>query len=206
MSTAISTDLLWVGGTNVPGLGFRDDNPGGDLGWVIGANDRGGGGNGDNALCIISFENGASVDDTWRPVEDSSGGTEVATFGQTGHVGIGNINPGYELTIAGTLYASGSSLEYKKNIDDYIHDISNLLKLRPVKYQYKEKYKKFGKKLSSGYQIGLIAEETDKIYPELGVKLQDNEGSKNVDYEKLSILLLQGIKNLNDRVNKLKEV
>jgi hypothetical protein len=80
------------------------------------------------------------------------------------------------------------------------------MKLKPVTYQYKEEYKHLGKELKSETQIGLIAEEVAETYPELAilVKENDNDVVRNVDYEKLSIVLLAEVQKLRREVDDLK--
>ena len=57
---------------------------------------------------------------------------------------------------------------------------------------------------SDGYrQIGLIAQEVEKIYPEL--VLTDVDGYKSVDYSKLTPILVEAIKELKAENDKLKE-
>jgi len=80
------------------------------------------------------------------------------------------------------------------------------MKLTPVAYQYKDEYCHLGKELKSGTQIGLIAEDVAEVYPELAI-LKDEEDEKvvrNVDYEKLSIILLSELQKLRAEVDELK--
>ena len=126
----------------------------------------------------------------------------------TGNVGINTSSPGnYKLNVNGTFYSAGSSLEYKTDITTLDIDTNKILELRPVTYQYKDEYKHLGKELKSGTQIGLIAEEVAEVFPELALLKQDEDGEtrvRNVDYEKLSILLLSEVQKLRKEVNELK--
>jgi hypothetical protein len=47
-------------------------------------------------------------------------------------------------------------------------------------------------KFDTDIQVGLVAQEVEKLFPEL-VKTDEN-GFKAISYDKLSVLLLQGIK------------
>ena len=124
-----------------------------------------------------------------------------------GNLGIGIENPGiYKLNVNGAFYAAGSSKEYKTSICEYNTDSCMFMKLKPVTYDYKEEWKHLGKELKSGTQIGLIAEDTAEVFPELAV-LKDEEDQKvvrNVDYEKLSIVLLAEVQKLRKEVDDLK--
>ena len=121
----------------------------------------------------------------------------------SGNVGIGTTNPGsYMLYVSGTIYASGSSLKYKEKIQP-IENTEGLYNLIPVSFDYKDEYKHFGKTLGSEKQIGLIAEDVAKYVPELAIYV-DGE-PRNVDYEKLSVLLLSELKKHNEKIKYLEE-
>jgi hypothetical protein len=135
-------------------------------------------------------------------------GTRYMDVTSTGNIGINTSSPGtYKLNVNGTFYSAGSSLEYKTDITTLDTDTNKILELRPVTYQYKDEYKHLGKELKSGTQIGLIAEEVAEVFPELALLKQDEDGEtrvRNVDYEKLSILLLSEVQKLRKEVNELK--
>jgi hypothetical protein len=126
--------------------------------------------------------------------------------GCTGNVGISTCAPTYRLHVNGTFYAAGSSQEYKTSICQYDTDSCMFMKLKPVTYQYKDEYKHLGKELKSGTQIGLIAEEVAETYPELAILVNEEENKvvRNVDYEKLSIVLLAEVQKLRKEVDDLK--
>jgi hypothetical protein len=136
-----------------------------------------------------------------------AGGTTRMVFDGCGNVGINTTSPGsYKLNVNGAFYAAGSSCEYKTQICQYNTDSCMFMKLTPVTYQYKDEYTHLGKELKSGTQIGLIAEDVAEVYPELAI-LKDEEDNKvvrNVDYEKLSIILLSELQKLRAEVDELK--
>jgi hypothetical protein len=78
--------------------------------------------------------------------------------------------------------------------------------LKPVTYQYKDEYTHLGKELKSGIQIGLLAEDTADVFPELAIMVNedDNKVVRNVDYEKLSIILLSEVQKLRKEVDNIK--
>jgi hypothetical protein len=124
-----------------------------------------------------------------------------------GNIGINSCTPGsYKLYVNGAFYAAGSSCEYKTSICQYNTDSCMFMKLTPVTYQYKDEYTHLGKELKSGTQIGLIAEDVAEVYPELAI-LKDEDDMKivrNVDYEKLSIVLLSEVQKLRKELDELK--
>jgi hypothetical protein len=125
----------------------------------------------------------------------------------SGSVGINTTTPGtYKLNVNGAFYAAGSSCEYKTSICQYNTDSCMFMKLTPVTYQYKDEWCHLGKELKSGTQIGLIAEDVAEVYPELAI-LKDEDDQKivrNVDYEKLSIVLLSEVQKLRKELDELK--
>ena len=123
-----------------------------------------------------------------------------------GDIGINQGTPSYKLHVNGTFYAAGSSQDYKQSICNYNTDSCMFMKLKPVTYQYKEEYCHLGKELKSGTQIGLIAEEVAETYPELAILVNEEENKvvRNVDYEKLSVILLSEVQKLRREVDDLK--
>jgi hypothetical protein len=126
----------------------------------------------------------------------------------SGNVGINTSTPGtYKLNVNGAFYAAGSSCEYKTSICNYNTDSCMFMKLKPVTYQYKDEWCHLGKELKSGTQIGLIAEDTAEVFPELAILKEEDEQKivRNVDYEKLSIVLLAEVQKLRHEMDQLKQ-
>ena len=123
-----------------------------------------------------------------------------------GNVGINCSAPSYKLHVNGTFYAAGSSQDYKQSICNYNTDSCMFMKLKPVTYQYKDEYCHLGKELKSETQIGLIAEDVAEVYPELAILVNEDEQKvvRNVDYEKLSVILLSEVQKLRKELDELK--
>lgn len=178
----------------------------GDNCWIMGVTDRGGVGSpGQNAFIIKHTPSSATLtgsNDWW----DTSKGTELLTIDDSGNTGILDGTPDYKLSVNGTIYSSGSSLEYKTDVEDYLYEPSKIMNLLPVEYVYKEEYEHLGKRLVSEKQIGLIAEDTAEVCPELAITIEEDgeQVVRNVDYEKLSVVLIGGIKDMYERIEKLK--
>jgi len=98
--------------------------------------------------------------------------------------------------VAGNICATGSiggcsDIRYKKDITPITNALSNVMQLRGVNYFLKTK--EFPEKqFTNTRQIGIIAQEIEKIYPE--VVLTDKDGYKSVDYSRLTPILLEAIK------------
>jgi hypothetical protein len=132
--------------------------------------------------------------------------TEHVRFMNGGNVGIGISCANYRLHVNGTFYAAGSSQDYKQSICNYNTDSCLFMCLKPKTYQYKDEWKHLGKDLKSETQIGLIAEEVAESHPELAILVneEDNKVVRNVDYEKLTIILLSELQKLRQEVDQLK--
>ncbi len=114
----------------------------------------------------------------------------------------GIVSPGgYGLYVVGSAYSTGtwagSDERWKKNISDYGLVLDKLVKLNPVTYEWrKDEFPDMG--FEDGSQVGLIAQDVEKLFPEL-VRTDEN-GYKAVSYEKLSVLLLEGMKEQQYRI------
>jgi hypothetical protein len=141
----------------------------------------------------------------WSTQVGNTAPTERMRITPSGNVGIGISSPSYLLHVNGTFYAAGSSQDYKTSVCQYDTDSCMFMKLKPVTYQYKDEYKHLGKELKSETQIGLIAEEVAEVMPELAVLIneEDNKVVRNVDYEKLSIVLLNEVQKLRREMDSL---
>jgi hypothetical protein len=159
---------------------------------------------------IISWNASVGIigTDTNHGLQIRTCGTERIRITCNGEIGINTTSPGsYKLYVNGAFYSAGSSCEYKTQICQYNTDSCMFMKLTPVTYQYKDEWSYLGKELKSGTQIGLIAEDVADFYPELAMMKEDFDGEKrvrNVDYEKLSIILLSELQKLRAEVDELK--
>ncbi len=122
--------------------------------------------------------------------------SNAVTVLKNGNFGLGTSTPGYRLTVNGTAWCSsgawtGSDIRWKKNIVEINDVLKNVLTLRPVKYQLRsDDFPEMN--FTNEVQIGLIAQDVEKVFPNL--VMTDNNGYKAVSYEKLSVVLVEGIK------------
>ena len=96
---------------------------------------------------------------------------------------------------AGQLGTTSSSIRYKENVQDMADSSSDLLKLRPVTFDF------IGKP-SHKRQVGLIAEEVYEIMPDLVVHNIDGE-IESVKYHDLPALLLNELQKAVKRIEVL---
>jgi len=102
-----------------------------------------------------------------------------------------------------TAYYS-SDVSLKTNIENIPNALNKVMNIRGVGFDWKDSYinERGGE---DGYfirkhDVGVIAQEIEKVLPEV-VATRDN-GIKAVKYEKLIALLIEAIKELNDKIEK----
>lgn len=111
------------------------------------------------------------------------------------------------MTISGKMNSSGieelSDLRFKRNISPLKNALNNLLKLEGVTYNWR--VVDFpNKAFDEGLEIGVIAQEVEKIYPE--VVSTDSEGYKAVQYSHLVPVLIEAIKEQQYQIRQLNKL
>ena len=102
---------------------------------------------------------------------------------------------------AGGLYAgtscAGSSGRFKENITDLNLGLDEVMKLRPVTYNWREDYNS----KDSDLQFGFIAEEARNV-SELFVNYDSNGTLHGVNYAQLTALLAKGVQEQQGQIDK----
>lgn len=103
------------------------------------------------------------------------------------------------LPIYATGFVNVSSGKLKQNISPSSYGLAEIMKIKPVKYQYT-----FDK--SGVYQLGFIAEEMAEIVPEL-VAFHDEENNiategeaKGIDYSKMAAVLVKAVQEQQEMI------
>jgi hypothetical protein len=225
-SDVIGSILVVRGDTGNVGIGTTNPNKkltvvGGSICPAVGnSSDAGiyfptdpGGGSGDEAFIRYYVESGETTKLLIGINNDSDDRLSLYQYGAerltiyNGNVGIGTTSPGYTLTVNGTAYVtsgswSGSDIRWKTNITPLKNSLNKVLSLQGVSYNWK--VNEFPElKFSSAPQIGLIAQEVEKIIPE--VITTNDSGYKGISYEKLVPLLIEAIKEQQKEIDDLKE-
>lgn len=99
-------------------------------------------------------------------------------------------------------FQSCSDMRLKKDITPFTSALTGIGQIKAYTFYWKkDEFPQYD--FNTRKQIGFMAQEIEKVYPE--VVNTDVNGYKNVDYGKLTPILLTAIKELNDKVNKLQE-
>ena len=88
----------------------------------------------------------------------------------------------------------------EKNIEPIKNSLNNILLLKGIYYDWKtEEFPE--KQFSTNRQLGFIAQEMQKVYPELIIT--DKQGYLSVDYQRFTVILLEAIKEQQKIIDKL---
>ena len=137
---------------------------------------------------------------TFRPTT-VSGGNNIFWQKGTGNnftielipeTGVNSVFITKNLQVANEITVTSSEKE-KEQIKDIELDVNDILKLNPKQYNYLN---------NSKLHYGLIAEEVEKVYPNL-VSDDENIG-KSLNYLEIIPLLLNKIKDLQNQIDELK--
>lgn len=124
---------------------------------------------------------------------------------KNGNVGIGNSTPTERLHVDGNICFTGSSfscsdLRYKKNIRPLENSLEKLAMIEGLFYDWKTG--DFPEKnFSPTTQIGFIAQDVEKVFPE--IVNTDSEGFKSVDYSRLTPILVEATKSQQEVIESL---
>ncbi len=108
------------------------------------------------------------------------------------------VNNAGNMTVGGSVTASCgllvcSDLRYKRNIIPLNNSLENIYKINGVRYDFrKEEFPE--RNFSDKPQIGFIAQDIEKIFPEM--VFTDEKGYKSVDYARLTPVLVEALKEL----------
>ena len=100
----------------------------------------------------------------------------------------------YSTTIA-------SDARLKENVKDLNYGLKDVLDIRPVSFDWIDKR-------DGQHDIGVIAQEIEKIIPEVVVEvdtLNSEDTHKTVDYAKLTSVLIKAVQEQQQQINELKE-
>lgn len=114
---------------------------------------------------------------------------------------------------ATTLFQSGTAVctapcsdeNAKKNIEPLQNSLDKVLELKGVSFDWREDVVPL-KSEKESRQIGLIAQEVERIVPEVVMdEIVENQTLKSIRYENLVALLIEGMKEQQEQINSLKQ-
>jgi hypothetical protein len=130
----------------------------------------------------------------------TSSALEVGLSGVTGSLIRFKYNGGFVGSIStdgsNTAYNTSSDYRLKEQIRPIDNPLEKVLKLNPVNFKYKN---------SKTVQDGFIAHEIQEILPYLVTGEKDGVEMQEVDYSKLTPILIAAIKELKQEIDKLKK-
>jgi len=154
--------------------------------------------------CFLDYSSGGvleiSVDD--NDVDSASkfqvridGATASLTLNSTG-LGVGTVSPSERLHVSGNILATGtitpnSDIAFKKDIEPLTNVLNKVTQLLGINFTYKNNNEK---------SMGLVAQDVEKVFPEL---VRGEEGNKSLNYMGLTGALIEAIKELSAKVEAL---
>jgi hypothetical protein len=126
---------------------------------------------------------------------------------ENGFIGLGTIAPSVRLQVSGDIIANSiagsSDARFKTNVTPIINPLQKVLALRGVNFDWKTT--EFpARSFSENRSVGFIAQEVEKILPEVVQTENNAEGYKSVQYDKVVALLVEAIKEQQKQIDSLK--
>ncbi|MCG8550067.1 MAG: tail fiber domain-containing protein [Desulfobacterales bacterium] len=141
-----------------------------------------------------------SANGTYGAIGDGVSINRYMVF-KSGNIGVGKTSPSYKLDVNGKILGenvSASDVRLKSNIRTIEDSLEKITQLRGVTYEWTDSAKGVGE------QIGVIAQEVEKIFPQ--VVSIDNQGYKSVAYAKLVSPLIESVKILKKENDSQKQI
>lgn len=177
--------------------------------------------NGNFALeyCSTCSPSGFNI---WKPYPTAAAANFLFFIRDNGNAGIGN--PGdasARLWVSGNLKVNATiypaDLRYSENTKNISNQLDNLLKLKPVQYNFIPNSPAHGDSLSVNVlkekenvynfddktHFGIFAQDIEKMYPNLVSK--DEQGMLGVNYAEFIPLLIRAIQEQNEKITELEK-
>ena len=161
---------------------------------------------GSTASWIID-QYGTSSSDARLRIFNSLGETNGMAILENGNVGMGTLVPTVRLQVNGDIIANSiagsSDLRYKTNIHTVENALNKVKSLRGVYFNWNKKSFP-NKDFSDKMELGFIAQEVEKVLPEVVSKDKTPEEYRSVKYDKVVALLVEAIKEQQKQIDSLK--
>lgn len=166
-----------------------------------------GGGNSAGAQSSIDLSGYSNVADMLNNIVMRTAGTERLRIDNVGNVGIGTAAPTVRLQVSGDIIANSiagsSDLRYKTNVRSITSPLEKVKSLRGVYFNWDQKSFP-SKDFSDKTELGFIAQEVEKVLPEVVSKDNSPEEYRSVKYDKVVALLVEAIKEQQKQIDSLK--
>lgn len=150
---------------------------------------------------------GTSSTDARLRIFNSIAETNGMAIMENGNIGMGSLTPSVRLQVAGDIIANSiagsSDLRFKTNITPIENPLQKVLQLRGVNFDW-NKNAFPDRSFSESKAIGFIAQEVEKVLPEVVQTEKTAEGYKAVQYDKVVALLVEAIKEQQKQIDSLK--
>ncbi|WP_042721685.1 tail fiber domain-containing protein [Flavobacterium sp. B17] len=138
----------------------------------------------------------------------TNGNAEYGQFAMVnGNIGIGTSSPQSKLHVNGTIKASRiegtSDRRFKKDIKKIYGATEKLNQLNGYTYIWRDKAEFPGQTLGEGKDIGVIAQELEKVLPD--AVSTNKDGYKSVNYNALVPVLIEALKESNNKIDRLEQ-
>ena len=159
---------------------------------------------GANDWTIDSY--GDNLDNARLRIFNGSDASAGLSIRENGFIGLGNTTPTVRLHVSGDIIANSiagsSDIRFKTNIRPVENALEKVKALRGVYFNWNQK--SFStKEFSDMTELGFIAQEVEKVIPELVIKDKTQEEYRSVKYDKVVALLVEAIKEQQQQIDRL---
>ncbi|MFM7019635.1 MAG: tail fiber domain-containing protein [Aquirufa sp.] len=149
---------------------------------------------------------GTTAADARFRIFNATGELNGLAIKESGYVGLGTNAPTVRLQVAGDIIANsiaGSSDErFKMNIATIANPLQKVMSLRGVNFDWRTQ--EFPtRQFSTKRTLGFIAQEVEKVLPEIVQTENTAEAYKSVQYDKVVALLVEAVKEQQKQINRL---
>jgi len=145
---------------------------------------------------------------SFRANQNGGSGGNITFTG--GSVGIGTTSPTYTLHVNGSVagtsaYVNLSDERYKKDILPIENALDKVLSLNGVTFNWDKEFN-VETNLDDANHIGLVAQQVEKIIPQIVTTAEDENQTKSVAYTDLIPVLIEAIKEQQKQIDELKKL
>ena len=166
-------------------------------------------------MTVYTPEYDCSLTKEISKTEIAAGGLQVVrdqnNYVKMDRVNVGDpmLQVGGDITATGNITANASDIRLKENIVNIQNPLEKINKLNGVYFNWNSIANELAGYDTGSINIGLIAQEVEEVLPEATTlsPLDKGDGNlyKTIWYEKLVALLVEGMKELNKKVDRLEE-